>query len=340
MASASTRKHCANGDGCKQAGVAHCEGCSQMFCGKHFIDHRRLLGEELNVIFSDCNEIKDVLNQQTVSDTHPLIKEIDEWEKKSIATIQERANELRQQLLQSGAGHSNELSQKLRQLSEQSNEALEHDSFTETDLRQWKKILEDLKTDLASPPTISIHSDDNLSLVQNIFVHLLKVTKDVFERVSDDNVRIGENGQVVSLSGTSNNHREIRGRNEYASGSHQIRLHIEEFSNTWMLLGINSKSIPLHNESYQCRSSYGWASNNMIWSYGQEKQNHSKIDIEMKKGDIISLILDCDSRTVTMVNERTNMKHELLVNVIYCPLPWQLHVNLSEPNSRVRILSN
>ena len=176
--------------------------------------------------------------------------------------------------------------------------------------------------------------------MQNIFVHLIKVTKDVFERVSDDNVRIEENGQVVSLSGTSNNHREIRGRNEYASGSHQIRLYIEESSNTWILLGINSRSIPLHNESYQCRSTYGWASNNRIWSYGQEKRNHSSIDIEIRKGDIISLILDCDNRTVTMVNVRTNMKHELLVNVIYCPLPWQLHVNLYETNSRVRILSS
>ena len=136
MASTSTRKLCANADGCKQAGVAHCEGCSQMFCGKHFIDHRRLLGEELNVIFSGCNEIKDVLNQQTESDIHPSIKKIDEWERKSIATIQERAKELRQQLFQSGAGYRNELSQKLQQLSEQSNEALEHDSFIETDLRQ------------------------------------------------------------------------------------------------------------------------------------------------------------------------------------------------------------
>jgi hypothetical protein len=341
MASASTRKQCANNDDCKQAGIAYCEGCSHTFCGKHFNDHRRLLGEELNVIFSDCNEVKDTLNQQLVKpDSHPLIKQIDEWEHNSIASIQQRAKELREQLLQLGTVHRSELSQKLRQLSEQSNEAHEHDSFSETDLHQWKKTLEDLKADLASPPRISVHLDDNFPLVQNIFVHLLEVAQDVFERVSSGNVRIEENKQVVSLFGPLAEHREIRGRNEYASGSHQIRLGIEESSNTWILLGINSKSTPLKNESYKCKSTYGWASDNKIWSYGQEKQNNSKNAIEIKKGDIISLIFNCDEQLITMINERTNMKYELLVNLTYCPLPWQLHINLNEANTRIRILSN
>ena len=256
MATLSTRKQCANGNGCKQAGVAHCEGCSQMFCGKHFIDHRRLLGEELEVIFSGCNEIKDVLNQQTAKpDTHPFIKQIDEWEKKSIASIRQRAKELRQQLLQSGAGHSSELSQKLRQLSEQSNEAREHDSFSETDLRQWKQVLEDLKADLASPSTISIQLEENFPLVKNISIGVL-VAWDLFEGVSDKRVRLEEKGKVV-VHDVTDGYVEIRGRNEYISGSRQIRLYMEESSNTWMLLGINSKLTPLQCLSYKSRSTNG-----------------------------------------------------------------------------------
>ncbi|CAF4068371.1 unnamed protein product, partial [Rotaria sp. Silwood2] len=154
MASAATRKQCANDDGCKQIGVAYCEGCTRSFCGKHYNDHRRLLSEELDVIFSDCNEIKDALNQQiTTRDSHSLMKQIDDWEKQSIANIQQRAKELRQQLLQLAANHRNKVSQKLQQLSEQSVEAREHDSFSETDLHQWKKTLEDLKTNLTSPST-------------------------------------------------------------------------------------------------------------------------------------------------------------------------------------------
>jgi hypothetical protein len=339
MASVSTRKQCANNDDCKQAGIANCEGCSRTFCGKHFNDHRRLLGEELNVIFSDCNEIKDALNQQTVKpDSHPLIKQIDEWEQKSIASIQQRAKELRQELLQFGTVHRSELSQKLRQLSEQSNEAREYDSFSETDLRQWKKTLEHLKSDLASPSTVSVNLDDNCSLLQNVFISVT-MADDLFQRVSDDRTRIEENGQIV-IHEWENEHAEIRGRNDYASGLHKIRICIEESRNIWMLLGINSKSTPLKNQSYNSKSTYGWTSNNKIWSYGQEKKNESNDAIELQKNDIISLILDCDKRTITMINERTNKKHELVVNVTHCPFPWQLHINLYEVNSRLRILLN
>jgi hypothetical protein len=339
MASASTRKQCANNDDCKQAGIAHCEGCSQMFCGKHFNDHRRLLGEELNVIFSNCNEVKDALNQQTVKpDSHPLINQIDEWEQKSIASVQQRAKELRQELLQLGTVHRSELSQKLRKLSEQSNEAREYDSFSETDLRQWKKTLEDLKADLASPSTVSIHQNDNCPLVQNVFINVT-MANDLFQRVSDDRTQIAENGKVV-IHERRDEQSEIRGRNEYASGLHKIRVSIEESRNNWMLLGINHKATQLQRLSYSSLSAYGWTSNNDIWSNGEKNKNKSNDAIEMKKNDIISLILDCDKRTITMINERTNRKHELVVNVTHCPFPWQLHVNLYEANSRLRILSN
>ena len=60
----------------------------------------------------------------------------------------------------------------------------------------------------------------------------------------------------------------------------------------------------------------------------------------MKTNDIINLIFDCDNQKISMINERTNARYELTVNTNYCPFPWQLHVNLSEPQSRVRILSN
>jgi hypothetical protein len=340
MASASTRKQCANGNGCKQTGVAHCEGCSQMFCGKHFYDHRRLLDEELNIIFSGCNEIKDTLNQQTVKpETHPLIKKVDEWEKKSIATIQQRAKELRQQLLQSGADHRNELSQKLRQLSEQSNEAREHESFSETDLRQWKKALVDLKAALASPSTSSIDPDDNFPLIHNISINLLKMTEDVFEVVSGNRVRIEENGKLI-IHHEKHGPVEIRGKNQYVSGMHKIRLYIEESYANWMLLGINCKSTSLQNNSYDSKSTYGWSNNNCIWLNGQEKPNNSNVNIEIDKGDVISLMFDCDKRTIMMINERTNNRFELPVNITNCPFPWQLHINLFGANSRVRILSN
>ncbi|CAF2564377.1 unnamed protein product [Rotaria sp. Silwood2] len=338
MASAATRKQCANDDGCKQIGVAYCEGCTRSFCGKHYNDHRRLLSEELDVIFSDCNEIKDALNQQiTTRDSHSLMKQIDDWEKQSIANIQQRAKELRQQLLQLAANHRNKVSQKLQQLSEQSVEAREHDSFSETDLHQWKKTLEDLKTNLTSPSTFCINQHDYFPGLKNISL-IIAMTNELFDQISDNTVQIGQNGQVVTCD-TLRNHREIRGRTKYASGVHKIRLYIEHSENLWMFLGINSESTPLQRRSYNSPSTYGWSNDNSIWCNGQRNQNASYHVIEMKKNDIICLILDCDMRTITMINERTDKKHELPVSTADCPFPWQLHLNLFEANSCVHILS-
>ncbi|CAF0844714.1 unnamed protein product [Rotaria sp. Silwood1] len=338
MASAATRKQCTNDDGCKQIGIAYCEGCARSFCGKHYNDHRHLLSEELDVIFSDCNEIKDALNQQiTTCDSHPLMKQIDDWETQSIANIQQRAKELRQQLLHFATNHRNKLLQKLQQLSEQSMEAREHDSFSETDLHQWKKTLEDLKANLTSQSTFCINQHDYFPGLKNISL-IMAMTNELFDQISDNTVQIEQNGQVVT-SDASRNHREIRGRIKYASGVHKIRLYIEQSVNEWILLGINSESTPLQRQSYNSSSTYGWSSDNSIWSNGQRNQNNSYYAIEMKKNDIISLILDCDIRTITIINERTNRKHELPVNTAHCPFPWQLHLNLYEANCCVRILS-
>jgi hypothetical protein len=195
-----------------------------------------------------------------------------------------------------------------------------------------------LKSDLASPSTISIQQNDNCPLVQNVFINMT-MANDLFHRVSDDRTRIEENGQVV-IHEERDEHSEVRGRNEYASGLHKIRVCIEESRNIWMLLGINSKSTQLQRLSYSSQSTYGWTSNNYIWSNGQKNKNESNCAIVLKKNDIISLILDCDKRTITMINERTNKKHELVVNITHCPFPWQFHVNLYEANSRLRILPN
>jgi hypothetical protein len=105
-----------------------------------------------------------------------------------------------------------------------------------------------------------------------------------------------------------------------------------------MFFGINSKSTPLQKMSYSSKSAYGWSSNNYMWFDRSNQENKTNSPIEMKMNDIIAIIFECDNRKILMINERTKVKYELIVNIDKCPFPWQLHVILSEPNSRVRIL--
>jgi hypothetical protein len=338
MTSSTIRKQCVDNNGCKQAAVTNCEGCSKAFCIKHFNDHRRLLDKEMNVIIDEHDVLKNSLNQQTTkTDSHPLIKKIDNWEKESIVKVQKRAKDLRQELLQSTTAQTDDLSKKLQQLAEQLKQGRENNDFIEADLQFWKQILNDLKTDPFRSSTICINRRDNISLIQNIFVNSIDVSNELFERVSNKRVRIEENGQVV-ISDASQILTEIRGRNDYESGCHKIRLLIEQLSGDWMFFGINSKSTSLKDDSQFSKSAYGWSCSNYIWMNEISQLNNSNSVIEMRTNDIITLIFDCGNRKTSMINKRTKAKHELSVEVVDCPFPWQLHVNLYEPNSRMCIL--
>jgi hypothetical protein len=338
MASSIIRKYCTKGDDCKQPAAALCEGCSKALCTKHFIDHRRLLGEEMVEIISEHNHFQYILNQETANpDSHPLFKQIDEWENESIVKIQRNAAALRGQLLHLITDRSDNLSKKLRNLSEKLKEGQEHDSFVETDLQQWKKTINDLKARFASPSTLSISRHDENPLVQNMYINFIGINE-LLERVFDNTVRIEENGQVA-IHDASNSYSEIRGKNGYTSGCHEIRLRIDQSRDSWTFLGINSRSTPLQHQSFNSKSAYGWVNNNFLWLNGECHPNRSTARIEMNTNDIISLIFDCDNHKISMTNERTNAKYELSVNIHSCPLPWQLHLILYEANSRVRILS-
>jgi hypothetical protein len=342
MASPSSNgRICASSNGCNQRAITCCEGCSQRFCPTHFTEHRNTLNDEMNGLMNEHDTIKNSLAEQRKNgDAYQLIKRIYEWEKESIAKIKQRANELRSKLSQFAETHTGDFSKKFQNLSEQITTCREYGDFIETDLHRWKQTIEDIKLNFLSPMTVTIEQYDGTVLVQNISVNVLKkTTNELFEQIFDNKVRIEEDGQVV-VHDTSNDCIEIRGKNEYATGCHNIRLCIEEASGGWLFLGINSKSTPLKSQSCYSTSSYGWSPNNYDWSNGQPEPNISNNRIEMKNNDIISLIFDCDNCMIRMINERTKAKYELPVIIDNCPFPWQLHVALREPNNRVRVLSD
>ena len=336
MAALSTRKHCVYGHGCKQMAAALCEGCSQSLCTKHFLEHRRSLAEEMNGIISEHDQLQNAFNQRT-SDPHSnsFITQIDQWEKESIVQIQQKASTLRQELLQLTVDHLKELSKKLRHLSEKLKEAQEQDNFVETDLQDWQKSLDYLKDELTLPSTFNLTQHNRNALVQDITLHSIEMN-DLFERVSDNRVRITEDGRMATHNASTTCAVEIRGKNEYSTGRHTILLQIEE-STGWMFVGMNSKSTPLQNESYTSRSAYGWSSNNYVWIKGTGQPNTTNPTFQLQKNDLISVVFDCNVRKISVTNQRTNGNYELDVDIEICPFPWQLHVILYERNNRIRI---
>jgi hypothetical protein len=339
MASSLPRKLCEMGNDCKQTGVAHCEGCSQVFCTKHFNEHRRTLDEEMNAVLSGYNECMNTITQESNnSNLDPLIQKIDSWEKESIEKIQQKATELRQELLELKTTHLKSQSTKLQSLAGQLEKSREYDDFSETDLRQWRRKLHELKSNRFVPSMIYITQDDNTPLTNSISLNFSPNGNELFDRVLNNGVRIEEDGEVVVGAGFLMAYSEIRGKNKYMHGYHNIRLQIEHASNHWTFLGINSQLNPLQKASYSSKSAYGWCSDNNIYSGGTYVYNKTSPMIRMNTNDIISLFFDCDYHKIVMINERTSTKHELIVDINNCPFPWQLHVIIKQKNSRIRIL--
>jgi uncharacterized Fe-S cluster-containing radical SAM superfamily protein len=86
--------------GNKGVGIFRCEGCLQVFCRKHLNEHRDLLSHQLDEIVLEHDTLQQsiVENKGTQNNEHPVLKQIDKWEKDSIRKIQQLAEEARQQV--------------------------------------------------------------------------------------------------------------------------------------------------------------------------------------------------------------------------------------------------
>ncbi|UJR10844.1 hypothetical protein I4U23_015032 [Adineta vaga] len=318
----------------KAKGIFKCEGCSQVFCPKHSTDHRNELSKQLDEIALTHDLIQQTLNQQTKDpQQHPLLKKINQWESKSMNKIRQMAEEIRNEVLKSSVQHTTGLKQKLQLVSSELRQGREENDFSEIDLHQWIQKLEELKNELHNPTTINIQ-EDSTTLISKIRI-ARQNTSDIFERVCGT-VDIRDNGYLV-VKHNSNDHTEMRGKNEYSNGIHTLQFRIEQLiQNGWVFFGIISKLEPMRTLSYYSPSTHGWSNRGQVYTAGV----HSFIKtIDVMKNDTIVLLINCDQRKIEMKNERLNRTQELSIDVDKCSFPWQLHLNLHAANTAVRILS-
>jgi hypothetical protein len=319
----------------KAKGIYKCEGCSRIFCPKHSIDHRNELGKQLEEIEVTHDLAQQTLIQQAEDpQQHPLLKKINQWEEESIVKIRQTAEKVRSELLNEATQHTTQVKQKLKILSDELRQGRDDNDFSEIDLKQWMQKLDQLRSELLDPDSITIR-EDSTPLVTNIRIDRQGTSSDVFERVCGT-AQITENGRLVLKDGSSD-HTEIRGKREYISGQHILRFQVELFSgDAWIFFGIVSKTEPMKVNSYSSLSTYGWATHNQTYIAGQIVSRRSG---DAKQNDIITLLIDCDQRKIELNNERSGYTMEMPVDITKCPFPWQFHLNLHAQNTRVRILS-
>lgn len=338
MSSLPARRICEANNNCEQRAITSCDGCAKRFCMQHFTEHRALLDNELKELTKDHDLIKNAFaDQQKHGDAYELLKQVQKWEIDSIERIKKRAHALRVELTRFGENYTADVKHKFEHLSKDFTKWKEESDCIEDDLIRWRQEINDLKVNFSTPVSISMEEYQDDPLIMNPSINIaIKEIHELFDKAYDNRVQITENGRLVTHD-PSNDNVEIRGKNEYSTGCHKVRLRIQETSGRCLFFGINSKSIPLTNQSLTARSSYGWSCDNRSWSSGQPQDNDPMRRIEMRTNDAISLMVDCDNRTIFMINERTKIRCGLKVSNDHCPFPWQLHVVIGEANARVRI---
>jgi DNA repair exonuclease SbcCD ATPase subunit len=148
-----------------------CEGCFQLFCFDHLIDHRQELNQQLDHIEMDRDLFEQALNEDTTDrQKHVLLQQIGQWEQDSIKKIQQRASECRQSVIEHINKNIHQIEAKLTKLTDQIRKIRQENDFNEIDLKEFNKQLNQLQQQ-------QIHESSNFSIQQSstLFVNEISV---------------------------------------------------------------------------------------------------------------------------------------------------------------------
>ncbi|CAF1117933.1 unnamed protein product [Adineta steineri] len=160
---------------CNQEKITYfCKGCSKEFCLPDLIEHRQTLKNELHLITNEYNKFKQTINEQKQNPhNHSLIKQIDQWEIKSIEIIQQKAQDCRQVAIESLQTCINDIEKKFNDLTEQIKHLQKENDFNEINLTHLTNQLIEITQELNNPPKVSIQQNSQ-PLINDISIILLE----------------------------------------------------------------------------------------------------------------------------------------------------------------------
>ncbi|CAF1471098.1 unnamed protein product [Adineta steineri] len=197
MAMANNKTQCFT---CKKEKITYpCEGCAKRFCLVHLNEHKQVLNDELNHIINDYDKFKERINEQKQnSQNHSLIKQIDEWELKSIEKIQQKAQEYRKIVVKLSETCINDIEMKFNNLSEQIKQFHKENEFNEINLNYLTNQLRKITEEFNNPSNISIEHD-SYSFINEISI--ISPIKPKFNRWKQNGITVaGGNGQRQQLN--------------------------------------------------------------------------------------------------------------------------------------------
>ncbi|CAF2790196.1 unnamed protein product [Rotaria sp. Silwood2] len=141
---------------CKN-GVVMCVGCEKRFCWSHIKEHRQKLDKQMDDVVQEHNQLREVFNPQGTAPHH--LSEIDKWEQKSINIIKDWANQVRADLQAFLDRTKHRLSDSFDNMTKKLKSSQSLSDYTEKELDEWMRQLEQLRQMFEKPLNIDIVED-------------------------------------------------------------------------------------------------------------------------------------------------------------------------------------
>ncbi|CAF0743524.1 unnamed protein product [Adineta ricciae] len=348
----------------KNFGILTCNGCRQAFCGKHVLEHRQYLTNQLEDIMQNhdllLEELQHTINEQV------LLEKINQWEKTSLTKIQIIAENNRIELRRLIEDSNRQLSKACSDIASDLRCSRHADDFCETDLTRWIQQLDRLKHELTTRSSIQIidneqsaihaikiqRSDlknqmivpyERLSLIRDLSP-INRFARERFAKVIGPG-KILDNDLVVKCTSTNLDYAFVLGEQMYLHGKQTIRFRIGQAKTPYnIFLGCIASHIAENDTKIHYYSPFtvGWFGCNEIYQHGTVNYNskaHGYRSDEILSNDVLQLTMDCDRKQIELFQERTNKHHCLSVNTDKTPLPWRFLLVLNRQNDYIRILS-
>ena len=354
--SATGKKQCVTCS--KSGGIMICDGCQKSFCGKHSIEHRQELTNQLDGIMQEHDLLQQEFNQLSVDNS--LLKQINKWEKESITKIQVAAEAARADLREIIEKSKQQLSKSCHDIASNLRSSREADDFSENDLDQWIKQLKELKLEIISPSLIKLIEDEQskirlITIQDNSFttneppktkrVSVLKTQtaytmRERFSQVYGVGVKLEDDGMVARHLDQDWNYVHILGEGLYSKGRQTVRFKVEFEHGVYnTFLGCISYRMINDKINFSSLPSAGWFGCNQIYHHGKTILDGYDSS-QFKTNDISSLTFDCDQQQIELCHEHQKKTYKLKIDTAKAPLPWRLLVVLCRPNDCIGILPN
>ncbi|CAF1096436.1 unnamed protein product [Didymodactylos carnosus] len=326
------------------------------------MEHRQQLSLEFDFIANEYNLLR---SQQSlafnINETDVLLNQIDTWEAETFQKVAMVADNARNKVRLLFHEIEEDMNHQLQKISIELRTAKDTEDYAEVKLEQWKNQLKELKEKLDQLHELILvdTTSNNQIECRNFLKVKIKYTRHahIHESAEIQQSPQGINSAITQLRDgfkviTGNAHLEdltvvhdkgdysdIRGINLYESGEHHICFKFEQTQNKGVMLGIIASTFPTNKKSYHGGSSYAWCIGSKMCHLNGVWTDNNQHDINVDVNDELILIINCNQKKISLINERMNKHHEISVDIQSTPLPWQLRLNLLFPGDHVRICS-